>query len=96
MMFLAIHTHDADKCVSRDPMLVKDFQEALSEEVAEKNGCKLKNVFVNPAEHIAYILLEADEYRNITDFLEPLLALGKTKISPVEEWKNISKSFIEK
>jgi hypothetical protein len=96
MIFLAIHTHDADKCVSKDPLLVKKFQEALSNEVAEKNGCKLKNVYVNPAEHVAYILFEADEYNSVMGFLKPLFTLGVTKISPVDEWKRVSNSLIEK
>lgn len=96
MLLLAIHPHESDKCISKYLILIKKIQEALSNEVADKKGCKLKNVYVNPGEHIAYILFEAFEYKNLIDFLKPLFNLAVTKISPVDEWRRVSNSLIEK
>jgi len=90
MIFLAIHTHPADRCISDDPEMIKRFREALSSEVAERRGCRLIGVYVAPLEHIAYIIFEADEHDSLLRFLRPLMKLGETKITPVAEWMDVS------
>ncbi len=90
MIFLATHTHPAEKCISDNPDQVKKFQAALSEESAERHGCKLIKIYVAPTEHIAYIFFEAKEHDNLLSFLRPLLKLGVTRITPVAEWKDVS------
>ncbi len=90
MIFLATHTHLSERCPANNPDLVKKFQTALSEESAEKHGCKLIKIYVAPTEHIAYIFFETQEHDNLLSFLRPLLKLGETKITPVDEWKHVS------
>lgn len=91
MLFMATHTHLAEKCISNNPDLVKKFRAVLSEEEAEKQGCDLLGVYVAPTEHIAYILLRAEEHDSLLNFLRPLVKLGETRIRPVTEWKDLSK-----
>lgn len=93
MKFLAIHTHLPEQCIIDNPEKVKKFRDALSEEEAIKNGCKLISVYVSPTEHIAYIIFEAKEHNNMLSFLKPLIKLGVTEVKPVEDWKKVSNNL---
>ncbi len=90
MLFVATHTHPAEKCISDNQDLVKKFRAALSEEAAEKSGCRLINIYVAPTEHIAYIIFEAEDHDSLLKFLRPLIKLGVTRITPVADWKEVS------
>ncbi len=90
MIFVAVHTHTPDKCPINNPDRIRQLQNALSEEEAERNNCKLISLLVAPTEHTLYITLESDSHASMVRFMKPLLGLGITKITPADHWKNFA------
>jgi hypothetical protein len=85
MLFIVTLVHTPDLCFGR-----KEFNEEGKrwfdgmEASAEKYGIKVHGAYVCPIEHVFYLLLESDDFKDVSGFLSgPVLTHHSAKISPI-------------
>jgi hypothetical protein len=88
MLFIAQLTHPPELCFARPEH--KDKLESLREYMQNKDklekevGVKVHGAYVNSNEHTFFMVLETDNYANISKFLGgPMLTHHTAKITPV-------------
>jgi predicted nucleotidyltransferase len=93
IFFVAQLTHSPELCFARPEHREKakklmEFMKSI--ETHEKEaGVKMHGYYSNNSEHTSYLILESDNYLNISKFLggDPLLTHHTAKITPVTTLK---------
>lgn len=83
MLFVVNHTHTPELCPSDEPKKVQMLAQHVSQESAKKFGVKVKADCAMPYEHALLLVLEAENYEAVLQFLQPFLKMGTIKITPV-------------
>lgn len=89
MLVIAQLTHPPELCFGRPEHKenAKKFMEFMTniKKYEKEAGVTLKGYYLNSNEHTFFIILEGDNYSNISKFLgfEPLLTHHTAKITPV-------------
>jgi uncharacterized protein with GYD domain len=85
MMFVVTLTHTPELCFANDPYKEKSKRWIENmRESAKKIGVKIHGAYVSPNEHTFYFVLEAENYKAVSDFLcPPMLTHHAGRVSPV-------------
>ncbi len=94
MLFLVTLVHPLDQCFAK-----KEYAEEGKEwftgmkASAEKLGIKVHGAWICPIEHVFYIMLESNDFKAVSGFLNPpLLTHHKGKITPILTWEEAYES----
>lgn len=85
MRFVATLTHPPELCFGNISYQEqgKKWVENMRES-AKKIGVKIHGAYISPNEHTFYFVLEADDFKSISDFLEPpMLTHHSARVSTV-------------
>lgn len=85
MIFVATLTHPPELCFGNDQYKAqgKKWVENMRES-AKELGVKILGAYLCPNEHTFYFVLDADNYKALSDFLEPpMLTHHSARVSPV-------------
>ncbi len=89
MLFLVTLVHSPELCFGR-----KEYNEEGKQwfdnmkASAEKYRIKVHGAWVCPIEHVWYIMLESDDFKEVSGFLSPpMLTHHNGKISPLITWE---------
>jgi hypothetical protein len=82
MLFHITHIHNWENCPAHDPEKAKStFGKMLAN--ADASGVKLLSAFVDPPAHTFYLIIEANDAKQLELFLDPVFKLGSAEIRPV-------------
>ncbi len=94
MLFLVTLVHPPEQCFAR-----KEYAEQGKawftgmKASAEKLGIKVHGAWICPIEHVFYIMLESNDFKAVSGFLNPpLLTHHKGKITPILTWEEAYES----
>ena len=95
MRFIATLTHSPDACWTRTEQRQKarEWIGGIDDRAAE-HDIELVGAYVTPTEHTFYIIVEADDYEDVTKFLgPPLLHDHDGHIAPILTLKESASAF---
>lgn len=84
MLFMFVHTHSAERCLSDKPEQLS----AMSSEIrkrARETGVKFPGIYVSPNEHTFFFLIESDDFQAIQQTIAPLILWGNGRLIPVSD-----------
>ena len=83
MLFVMTNTHTPENCAAHSPERLKTFAAVMKS--AEENGVHIHSLYVAPWEHTFYRVLEAESADSLGRWIDPLLELTTSKITPVTD-----------
>lgn len=78
MLVLGIESHAAEQCPGRDPKVMRQIAELLSEKSAKQAGLKVIGAYMNcaapstPGRHDGYFVVEAPSPESVSSYFKPL------------------------
>ncbi len=95
MLVLGIESHAAEECPGRDPNVMRQMAELLSEESANRAGLKVIGAYMNcatpvtPGRHECYLVVEAPSLESVSNYFTPLGLKTQQVFSVTEQIKNL-------
>ena len=95
MLVLGIESHVAEKCPGRDPNVMRQMAELLSEESASQAGLKVIGAYMNcatpvtPGRHECYLVVEAPSPESVSKYFTFLSLEVQQVFSVVEQIKKM-------
>jgi hypothetical protein len=83
MLFHLKHVHTHENCFAHKPDVLKALGAHFKS--AQEKGIHVHSLHVAPWEHTWYGIVEAESAEALEKFMDPLLELGKAKITPVTD-----------
>lgn len=83
MLFHITNTHTPENCAAHSPERLKKFAAAIQS--AKENGVRIHGLHVAPWEHTLYGVVEAESAESLERWIDPLLDLTTSKITPVSD-----------
>ncbi len=84
MLFHITHVHNWENCPAHDPEKAKaTFGKMIAN--ANGSGAKLKGAYVDPPAHTFYLIVEADDAKQLELLLDPVFELGSAEIRPISD-----------
>lgn len=82
MLFHITHLHNWQTCPAHNSEKAKStFGKMLSN--ADASGVKLHSAFIDPPAHTIFMIVEANDAKQLELFLDPVFELGSADIRPV-------------
>jgi hypothetical protein len=82
MLFHITHVHNWENCPAHDSEKAKaTFGKMIAN--ADGSGAKLKGAYVDPPAHTFYLIVEANDAKQIELLLDPVFELGSAEIRPI-------------
>lgn len=93
--FIATLTHSPESCWTRTEHRGRAREWIASiDDRADEHGVELVGAYVTPTEHTFYVIVEADDYEDVTRFLgPPLLHDHEGHIAPILTLKESAAAF---
>ena len=84
MLFHITHVHNWENCPAHNPEKAKDtFGKLLANK--DGSGAKIKSAYVDPPAHTFYLIVEANDAKQLELLLEPVFELGSAEIRPISD-----------
>ena len=81
-LFVVRHLHAVERCPARDPYQGASLLNHLSRPSVAQFGVKIRGEAVVKAEHTLYLIVEADDERQVRAFLTPFESAGSVEVYP--------------
>lgn len=81
-LFVVRHLHAVERCPARDPYRGASLLNHLSRPSVAQFGVKIRGEAVVKAEHTLYLIVEADDERQVRAFLTPFESAGSVEVYP--------------
>ena len=82
MLFIHIHKHSTDKCLTGKSQELINIGNSVQEE-AKKVGVKIIGVYAAPHQHTIFSIYEADDIAKLERVLTPMTLWGDSQLIPV-------------
>lgn len=95
MLVLGIESHAAEQCPGRDPKVMRQIAELLSEKSAQQAGLKVIGAYMNcatpstPGKHEGYFVAEAPSLESVSKYFTPLNLKTQQVFSVAEQLKKM-------
>ena len=84
MLFHITHIHNWENCPAHNPENAKGtFGKLLAND--NNSGAKIKSAYVDPPAHTFYLIVEANDAKQLELLLEPVFELGSAEIRPISD-----------
>ncbi|MGA7924229.1 MAG: DUF3303 family protein [Thermoplasmata archaeon] len=88
-LFVAEHTHAADRCPAGNPQMAPFLLQILSNENASKHGLKIVGDAVASGRHHLYVIMEGPNEAAIKQYLAPFGQAGSLDIIPASHCEEV-------
>ena len=84
MLFHITHVHNWENCPAHSPDKAKDtFGKMFAN--AEESGAEIKSAYVDPPSHTFYLIVEANDAKQLEMLLDPVFKIGSAEIRPISD-----------
>ena len=92
--YLVQHTHTADNCPTKNPDMVRQLAEHVTQATADKYGVKILADWVYEPEHTVILVLEADSPEKATNFALPFLNVGSITVRAGQTCEQVARACL--
>jgi len=88
-LFFVQHTHDAATCPAKDPEKGSKLLNHLKAQNAKQYGVKVHANAVIDGKHTFNLILEADDEKDVSEFMRPFEMAGSVNILPASHCEKV-------
>lgn len=86
-LFVAEHTHPAERCPARNPQMAAGLLSLLHN--ADKAGIKIHGDAVTDHQHHLYLIADAEDEASLRNYLAPFGQMGTLTVSPASRCEQV-------
>ncbi len=94
-LYVVHHTHRAETCPTKNPDIMRQLSEHVTQANADRYGVTIVADWVNEPEHTVILVLEADSADQVNDFAQPFANVGPITVKVGSTWEEVAQECLD-